>query len=85
MSLVTSRTHSHKDSGSMGSRDGVEERDTVLVRGFCKAGTKKTLRFWDRISVSGSRNGTLDPESCDYGRTSAYRGARIHEKEGKER
>ena len=59
--------HSHKDSGSIRSRDGVEERDTVLMRGFYKARTKTTPRFRDGISVSGSRNGTLDPESCDYG------------------
>ena len=50
----------------MGSRDGVEERDTVLVRGFYKMGTKTTPRFRDGIGVFGSRNGTLDPESCDY-------------------
>jgi len=47
----------------MESRDGVEERDTVLMRGFYKAGTKMTPHFRDRIGVSGSRNGTLDPES----------------------
>ena len=51
----------------MGSRDGVEERDTVLVRGFYKTGTKTTPRFRDRIGVFGSRNGTLDPDFCDYG------------------
>ena len=40
--LLTSwLNHSHKDSGSMGLRDGVEERDTVLV----KAGTKMTRVF----------------------------------------
>ena len=59
--------HSHKDSGSMGLRNGVKERDTVLVRGFYKAGTKTTPCFRDGIVVSRSRNGTLDPESCDYG------------------
>ena len=58
--------HSHKDSGLMGSRDGIEERDTILVRGFYKAGTKMTPRFRDGIGVSGSRNGTLDPDFCDY-------------------
>jgi len=58
--------HSHKDSGSIGSRDGVEERGTVLVRGFYKAGTKMTPRFRDGIGVPGSRNGTLDPDFCDY-------------------
>ena len=67
MSSVTSRTHSHKDSGSMGSRDGVEERDTVLMRGFYKAGTKMTPRFRDGIDVSGSRNGTLNPDFSNYG------------------
>jgi len=46
----------------MGLRDGVEERDTVLVRGFYKVGTKMTLHFQDEIGVSGSRNGTLDPD-----------------------
>jgi len=51
----------------MGSRDGVEERDTILVRDFYKTGTKTTLYFQDGIGVSGSRNSTLDPESCDYG------------------
>jgi len=35
------------------------------VRGFYKAGTKMTPRFRVGIGVSGSRNGTLDPESCD--------------------
>ena len=50
----------------MGSRNGVEGRDTVLVRSFYKAGTKMTPRFRDGVGVSGSRNGTLDPESCDY-------------------
>ena len=64
--MLRSSNHSHKDSASMGSRDGVEEQDTVLVRGFYKAETKTTPRFWDGIDVSGSRNGTLDPESCDY-------------------
>jgi len=59
-------TGSHKDSVSMESRDGVEERDTVLVRGFYTAGTKTTPSFRDGIGASGSRNGTLDPESCDY-------------------
>ena len=58
--------HSHKDSGSMGSRDGIEERDMVLMRGFYKAGTETTPRFRDGIGVSRSRNGTLDHESCDY-------------------
>ena len=58
--------HSHKDSGSMGSRNGVEGRETILVRGFYKAGTKTILRFRDEIRVSGSRNSTLDPESYDY-------------------
>ena len=53
--------------GSMGSWDGVKERGTVLMRGFYKAGTKTTPRFRDGVGVSGSRNGTLDPESCDYG------------------
>ena len=60
-------TGSHKDSVSMESRDGVEERDTVLVRGFYTAGTKTTPSFRDGIGASGSRNGTLDPESCYYG------------------
>jgi len=45
----------------MESRDGVEERDTVLVRGFYTAGTKTTPSFRDGIGASGSRNGTLDP------------------------
>ena len=31
------------------------------MRGFYKAGMKTTPRFWDGIGVSGSRNGTLDP------------------------
>jgi len=35
----------------MGSRDGVEERGTVLVRGFYKAGTKMTPHFRDGIGV----------------------------------
>ena len=50
----------------MGSRDGVEERGKVLVRGFYKAGTKMTPCFRDGIGVPGSRNGTLDPDFCDY-------------------
>jgi hypothetical protein len=50
----------------MGSRDGVEERGTVLVRGY-KAGTKMTPHFRDGIGVPGSRNGTLDPDFFDYG------------------
>ena len=54
-------TGSHKDSVSMESRHGVEERDTVFVRGFYTAGTKTTPSFRDRIGASGSRNGTLDP------------------------
>ena len=58
--------NNHKDSGSMGSRDGVEEQDTVLMRGFYKTGTKMTLHFRVGIGVFGSRNGTLDSESCDY-------------------
>ena len=61
--LLTSwLNHSHKDSGSMGLRDRVEERDTVFVRGFYKVGTKMTPHFQDEIGVSGSRNGTLDPD-----------------------
>ena len=60
------RYHSHKDSGLMGSRDGVEKRDMILVRDFYKAGTKTPPYFRDGISVSRSRNGTLDPESYDY-------------------
>ena len=67
LSMVMRIEHSHKDSESMGSRNGVEGRDTVLVRGFYRAGTKMTPHFRDGIGVSGSRNGTLDPESCDYG------------------
>ena len=51
----------------MGSRDGVEEQDTVLVRGFYKAETKTTPCFWDGIDVSGSRNGTLNPDFSNYG------------------
>ena len=50
----------------MGSRDGVEKRDTILVRDFYKAGTKMHPYFRDGISVSRSRNGTLDPKSYDY-------------------
>jgi len=46
----------------MGLRDRVEERDTVFVRGFYKVGTKMTPHFQDEIGVSGSRNGTLDPD-----------------------
>ena len=64
--------HSHKDSGSMGLRNGVEERDTVLVRSFYKAGTKMTPRFRDGIDVSGSRNDTLDPDFCYYGSDKGY-------------
>ena len=59
--ITAAVNHSHKDSGSMGSRDGVEERGTILMRGFYKAGTKMTPRFRDGIGVPGSRNGTLDP------------------------
>jgi len=50
----------------MGSRDMVEERDTVLVRGFYKAEMKMTSRFRDGIGVFVMRNGTLDPDLCDY-------------------
>ena len=38
----------------------------ILVRGFYTAGTKMTLRFQNGISISGSRNCSLDSESCDY-------------------
>jgi hypothetical protein len=51
----------------MRSRDGVEERGTVFVRGFYKAGMKMTPRFRDGIGVPRLRNGTLDPDFCDYG------------------
>ena len=54
----------------MGSRDGVEEQDTVFVRSFYKAETKMTSRFRNGIDVSGSRNGTLKPDFCDYGLSS---------------
>ena len=50
----------------MGSRDVVDERDTVLVRCFYRAGTKMSPRFMDGIGVSGLRNATLDPNFCDY-------------------
>ena len=59
--------HSHKDSGLMGSRDGIEEQDTILVRGFYKAGTKMTPHFQNGIVVSESRNDTLDLDFYDYG------------------
>ena len=49
-------------SGSMGSKNRVEKRGMVLVRGFYKVGTKMTPHFQDEIGVSGSRNGTLDPD-----------------------
>ena len=53
-------------SGSMGSKNRVEKRGMVLVRGFYKVGTKMTPHFRDGINVSGSRNGTFDPNFCDY-------------------
>ena len=48
-----------------GSRDGVEERDTILVGDFYKVGTKMTPHFRDRIDVFGLRNSTIDPDSSD--------------------
>ncbi len=51
----------------MGSRNGVEERDTLLARGFYKVGTKMTPRFRDGDGVPGSRIAATDPVSCDYG------------------
>jgi hypothetical protein len=59
--------HSHKVPGSMGSRNGIEERDTLFVRGFYKLGTKMTPRFRDGDGIPGSRIAATDPVSCDYG------------------
>ena len=56
----------------MGSRDGVEEQDTVFVRSFYKAETKMIPCFRNGIDVSGSRNDTLDPDFCDYGSDKGY-------------
>jgi hypothetical protein len=59
--------HSHKVSGSIGSRNGFKERGTLLMRGFYTVGTKMTLRTWVGDDVSGSRVATTIPVSCDYG------------------
>jgi hypothetical protein len=47
--------HSLEVPGPIGSRNGIEEPGTLLMRGFYIVGTKMTLRTRVRDDVSGSR------------------------------
>jgi hypothetical protein len=58
--------HSHKVFGSIGSRNGVEERGTLPVRNFYMVETKMTPHIRVGDDVSGSRVATTVPVSCDY-------------------
>jgi hypothetical protein len=64
--IVVSPSHSHKVPGSIGSRNEIEERGTLLMRGFYTVGTKMTLRTQVGDDVSGSRDATTIPVCCDY-------------------
>jgi hypothetical protein len=47
-------SHSHNVFRTIGSRDGVEERGTLTVRGFYMVVKKMTLRFWVTFPDRGS-------------------------------
>jgi len=51
--------------------DRVEGWDRGMEYGSCEmflqGEDENDVHFWDGISVSESRNGTLDPDFCDYG------------------